>query len=896
MNYAAFLPVAFAVSPLSAAPAANVLFYDKPALKWDKEALPVGNGRLGAMPFGGVGEERILLNEISLWTGDANPSAGFVTEGDKPDMFGCYKILGNLQIAFDSEAPKFSGEAMGKPAETEGAQDLGSSTDGDPDTKWCFVHQGKPVVWRCSLPKETVVTSYTLVSAEDVPARDPQEWVLEGSRDGQNWVALDRQKLPKPFESRHESREFKFANSAAYRDYRLTFSPSPDAPHFQISEIALGGVTVPTPKVENYRRTLDLDNAVARTEFTRDGITFKRSVICSAKDQVTVIRLEADKTGAHTGKLTFRDGQENPTTSAGDAVKSSGKFSNGLVFTTRVKLIPEGGTVTATRDGGLSFSKCDAITILVGARTNYVQDAAKKWIGPAPGPRVNAEIEAAAKKGHARLTADHLVDFKKFYDRMRLDLGSTPEEIAKLPTDKRLELYRKGGADPGLEALMVQYGRYLLINSSRNDLPANLQGLWNGTNNPPWASDYHTNINIQMNYWGAEPANLSELHLPLLNFIEKQAGSARVQVVADKKQFPKSVRGWTARTSQNPRGGNGWNWNIPSSAWYSLHFWEHYAFTGDKEFLRSSAYPMLKEICEFWEDNLKTLPDGTLVAPNGWSPEHGPHEDGVVHDQQLIRELFTNYVEAANVLGVDKAYRDKIAGMKDKLAPNKVGSWGQLMEWSREIPDLEKSGHRHTSHLFSVFPGRDISITRTPELAKAAEVSLLQRSTAPGDSAQSWAWVWRGAMWARFRQGDKAHDMVRGLLTRNTFSNLFCAATGVFQMDGNFGVTASVCEMLVQSHAGEIQLLPALPKAWPTGSVNGLRARGGFEVDMTWKDGDITSATILSKTGQPAVIRLPGNPEAVTVKEKSGRSARLTAEGGLFKFPTKAGMEYTITF
>ena len=338
-----------------------------------------------------------------------------------------------------------------------------------------------------------------------------------------------------------------------------------------------------------------------------------------------------------------------------------------------------------------------------------------------------------------------------------------------MPTDARLKRYAGGQADPDLEETMFSYGRYLLASCSRpGGLPANLQGLWNDSDNPPWASDYHNDINIQMNYWEAEPTNLAECQTPLVDFIVAALEPCRI---ATRKALGEKTRGWTARFSQSIFGGNGWEWNIPASAWYAQHVFEHWAFTQDKNYLAETAYPVIKEICQFWEDRLKRLPDGTLVAPDGWSPEHGPREDGVMHDQQLIWDLFQNYLNAAKTLGVDADYQRKIADMQAHLAPNRIGRWGQLQEWQTDRDDPQDD-HRHTSHLFAVYPGRQISLTRTPDLAKAAMVSLKARSNdrgeepfgvdnTIGDSRRSWTWPWRCAMWARLGEGDRAGIMVR---------------------------------------------------------------------------------------------------------------------------------------
>jgi alpha-L-fucosidase 2 len=358
------------------------------------------------------------------------------------------------------------------------------------------------------------------------------------------------------------------------------------------------------------------------------------------------------------------------------------------------------------------------------------------------------------------------------------------------------------------------------------------------------------------------------------------------------KEFGGKTPGWTMRTSVNIFGGNGWQWNLPASAWLAQHFWDHYAFTGDKDFLTKTAWPVFAGVSEFWLDHLIEK-DGKLVVPKGWSPEHGPREDGVAHDQQIVWDLFTFTLEAAAVLEKKSARLGAIKAARDKLLGPQIGSWGQLMEWTTERPDLEKSGHRHTSHLYAVYPGNQITRNGTPDLAKAAALSLETRGTS-GDSRRSWTWAWRTALWARLGEGDKAQSMIRGLLTHNTLANLYTTHPP-FQIDGNLGITAGICEMLVQSHAGEVAILPTLPKGWPTGSFSGLRARGGFEVDAAWQDGRLTTATVKSGLGRDLVLRLPGEPAKIVVTRADGKAAEIDAKAGLFRLPTEKGRTYRIS-
>ncbi len=622
-------------------------------------------------------------------------------------------------------------------------------------------------------------------------------------------------------------------------------------------------------KVQGYSRRLDLTRALHHVSYQAGGTSYQREAFCSNPDKVMVFRYTASRPGALSGVISLKDGHEAKPTATGNTIVCAGALNNGQQYESQIKAITTGGTVTAKGDT-LAFNGCDALTVMIVADTDYVMDYSRKWRGPHPHERLGKTLAAAAGAPYEQLKSRHIADYQSLYNRVSLHLGDAPEDRRQLPIDRRIKTYKKNqGGDNGLENLLFHFGRYLMISCSRpGTLPANLQGVWNDRNRPAWCSDYHTNINVEMNYWMAEPANLSECHMPFLNLVEAMREPS---IKATQASFGKHTRGWTTRTAHNPFGGHGWKWNIPGSAWYAQHFWSHYEFTLDKEFLQKTAYPILKEVCEFWEDHLKELPDGRLVAPDGWSPEHGPVEDGVAHDQQIIWDLFSNYIKAADVLQADRAFRDKVATMRDKLVGPKIGKWGQLMEWMVDR-DNPKDRHRHTSHLFAVFPGYQISKEKTPKLAKAAEISLNARGES-GDSRRSWTWAWRSALWARFKNAEKAHRMVRGLLIYNTLSNLF-ATHPPFQMDGNFGITAGICEMLLQSHAGEIDLLPALPKAWATGEVKGLKARGAVTVDMAWQGGKLTTATLTSAKARTVVVRYgehsqslgltPGTPLTIT--------------------------------
>jgi len=636
----------------------------------------------------------------------------------------------------------------------------------------------------------------------------------------------------------------------------------------------------------NYRRQLDLSTALADVRYEHDGVGYRREYFVSAPDEVGVIRLTADKAGT----LTFTVKLDRPERfstefAGGNELLMTGRLNNGqgghgVRYASRIRVIATGGEVTAAANH-LKIHKADAVIVLFAAETDYHGIVPRDRRIEDPVAKTAEVIAAAAAKPYRRLLGDHVADHKRFFDRVAIELDdgkAASRENALMPTGERIEAFAGDAGDPALAALYFNFGRYLLISSSRpGTLPANLQGIWAEEIQIPWNGDWHLDINVQMNYWPAEVCNLGDCHMPMLRLIEslQEPGQATAKAYY-------GAAGWVAHVITNAWGFTApgerasWGSTVSGSGWLCEHLWEHHAFTADKEYLKW-AYPIMKGSARFYLGMLIPEPThGWLVTGPSNSPENAFRmKNGVVAhtcmgptvDMQILRELFDNCITASGILGIDREFRRELKDKRAVLAPNQIGPDGHLQEWL-EPYDEPDPHHRHISHMYGLYPYYELTPQIDAKLTTAARKSLERRGY-KGDVG--WANAWKTCLYARLLDRQQAYDYLKRLLARNAFPNLFnaCWPGRVFQIDGNFGGTAGIAEMLLQSHAGTIQLLPALPDAWPTGKVKGLCARGGFVLDIEWDNGRLLGVRLLSQAGSDCKIRYKDN--VIEIETEKGK-------------------------
>lgn len=771
------------------------LVLDAPATHFTA-SCPLGNGRLGAMLFGGVEEERIALNESGMWSGSPQ-------DADRPNAAAALPEIRRLLLE-------------GKNVEAE-----------------------------------------KLVDAN---------FTCAGPGSGRGRGAANQ-----------------YGAYQTLGNLRLNFARKGD------DSVA-----------RDYRRELDLSEAIARVTFERGGVRYRREAFVSTPDEVIVLRLTADMAGAISFDARLDRPEAFETAGRGaDGLLMSGQLSNGVNgkgvrYAARLKALNRGGRVFVNNNG-VSVRDADEVVLLITAATDIRSFAGRKITDVVK--TANQDLIRAAAKPFARLRRNHITDYQKYFQRVSLRLGPANSEASTIPAPERLQRLATGKPDAGLAQLYFDFGRYLLISSSRpGGFPANLQGLWAEEVQTPWNADWHLNINVQMNYWPAEVCNLSELHEPLFALIASlQEPGARTA----KKYY--GARGWVSHVITNPWGftspGEAANWGATTtgSAWLCQHLWDHYLFTGDKRFL-AKVYPLLKGSAQFYSDMLIEEPARRwLVTAPSNSPENtfqladGSRAHiclGATMDMQLLRYLFDACVEAARILGIDSEFASQLTAKRLRLAPTRIGSDGRVMEWLEEYKEPDPQ-HRHISHLWGLYPGHEITPTATPELATAARKTLDVR----GDGGTGWCIAHKMTLWARLGDGNRAHRLllnqlkpalINDRITTNgggTYANLFDAHPP-FQIDGNFGAAAGIAEMLLQSQGHEIRLLPALPDVWPEGEVRGLRARGGFEVSLRWQGGKVQEAVIRSTTGGRVKIGL--GDKALNFSFRAGE--RIKLNGNLQRF------------